>query len=155
MTTEVLQNRLPGFEMPKDRTIAWLTPPLLLQRLADKYGPFDYDPCPHPRPYGYDGLIAEWGQNNYVNPPFNYGKDGIVAWVRKAILENQKGKNVLIVWPMPTWFDLLVKAGCEIESIGEVDWVPSDGSKKKPMNWPITAFSLRAPPESTVAENVK
>lgn len=48
----------------------WLTPPELLARLSAEYGPFDFDPCPYPLPEGFDGLTCEWGQRNYVNPPF-------------------------------------------------------------------------------------
>ena len=43
---------------------------------------FDYDPCPHPRPKDYDGLVADWGKRNYVNPPF---VGGWMKWVHKGI----------------------------------------------------------------------
>ena len=137
------QNRIPGYDMPKEYEVAWLTPPLLMRTLEDRFGKFDFDPCPYPRPAGFDGLIADWGVNNYVNPPFKYGPNGLIAWVRKAIEESEKGKSTTLVWPMPTWFDLLVKADCKLLSLGPIKWLPSDGSKKKPMGWPVIAFTLQ------------
>ncbi len=61
----------------------WVTPPDLMQQLMTEFY-FDYDPCPHPRPEGFDGLTVEWGQCNWVNPPFT---GGVMAWVKKAIVE--------------------------------------------------------------------
>lgn len=77
----------------------WLTPPDLMQALEEEFG-FDFDPCPYPKPDDFDGLTAEWGQSNYVNPPFGTiihegKKKGPTAWVRKAIAEHQKGKRVV------------------------------------------------------------
>lgn len=73
----------------------WLTPPELMEALQAEFG-FDFDPCPYPQPRGFDGLMAEWGSSNYVNPPFK----GPTAWVRKAIAEHQKGKRVVFVFPI-------------------------------------------------------
>ncbi len=47
----------------------WLTPPQLYAELDAEFS-FDFDPCPHPVPPGFDGLTCEWGKSNYVNPPF-------------------------------------------------------------------------------------
>ncbi len=38
----------------------WLTPPELYAELDAEFG-FDFDPCPHPMPDGFDGLTCEWG----------------------------------------------------------------------------------------------
>ena len=80
----------------------WLTPwdaPEFVA-LKEEFGPFDFDPCPFPLPDGFDGLTCEWGQNNYVNPPFGSimhqgKKKGPTAWVRKSIEEWKKGKRDL------------------------------------------------------------
>jgi hypothetical protein len=69
----------------------WATPPDMMKELNDEFH-FDYDPCPHPRPEGYDGLEVEWGQRNYVNPPF---VGGVMKWVRKGIEEHKNGKLVV------------------------------------------------------------
>ena len=50
----------------------WLTPPALWRKLDAEFH-FDYDPCPYPLPKGCNALIGEWGQSNYVNPPFRQG----------------------------------------------------------------------------------
>src|SRR4051812_29946349 len=65
----------------------WLTPPDLYAALDAEFR-FDFDPCPHPIPEGFDGLTCEWGKSNYVNPPFGSiihegKKKGPTAWVRK------------------------------------------------------------------------
>ena len=79
----------------------WLTPSDLYSQLDAEFD-FDFDPCPYPLPKGFDGLTCEWGQSNYVNPPFGSimhegRKKGPTAWVRKAIEEHAKGKTVVLV----------------------------------------------------------
>ena len=68
----------------------WLTPTELYIDLNEEFQ-FDFDPCPHPLPEGFDGLTAEWGSSNYVNPPFgsilhNGRKKGMTAWARKGLI---------------------------------------------------------------------
>ncbi|GHV50328.1 hypothetical protein FACS1894216_02330 [Synergistales bacterium] len=46
-----------------------LTPPELYAELNSEFN-FDFDPCPYPRPMGYNSLVLPWGTSNYVNPPF-------------------------------------------------------------------------------------
>lgn len=105
----------------------WLTPPDLFAKLNAEFH-FDFDPCPYPLPEGFDGLTCEWGQSNYVNPPFGsilrfppstcqhetatkksrtcikcgaVGKKlGPTAWMRKAVEESRKGKTVVLVYPV-------------------------------------------------------
>src|SRR6185312_2397181 len=82
----------------------WLTPPDLFAQLMEEFR-FDFDPCPYPKPENFDGLTAEWGQSNYVNPPFGSimhdgKKKGPTAWARKAIEQNQQGKRVVLVYPI-------------------------------------------------------
>src|SRR5690606_36481813 len=50
----------------------WKTPPDLMASLNAEFA-FDFDPCPHPRPLGYDGLSVPWGKRNWCNPPFTGG----------------------------------------------------------------------------------
>lgn len=47
----------------------WLIPPQLLKTFQDEFN-FDFDPCPFPRPENFDGLEVDWGNSNWVNPPF-------------------------------------------------------------------------------------
>jgi hypothetical protein len=76
----------------------WLTPPDLYQKLDEEFG-FDFDPCPCPLPKDFNGLSTEWGQSNFVNPPFSkddvIGGAGATAFVRKAISEHQNGERDL------------------------------------------------------------
>jgi hypothetical protein len=64
----------------------WLTPPDLLNDLYARYE-ITFDPCPYPKPDDFDGLTCEWGESNYVNPPFGSiihegKKKGPTAWAR-------------------------------------------------------------------------
>ena len=131
----------------------WLTPPDVLERLAAEFGPFDFDPCPHPLPYGFDGLTCEWGQRNYVNPPFGSimhqgRKKGPTAWVRKALDEWRKGKLVVLVYPVDKWLLMLLKAIVgehgEVRNLGDVRWLATeDGSAGKGTGRHIACFVLR------------
>ena len=96
----------------------WITPPDLYQKLDAEFR-FDFDPCPYP--YKQDGIGIEWGQSNYVNPPFRvkdaHNGHGPTAFVRKAIEENKKGKTIVMLLNIDTstkWFAKLVEANAEI-----------------------------------------
>lgn len=154
----------------------WLTPPALMQEMQLEFG-FNFDPCPYPKPEEFDGLTCEWGTSNYVNPPFGSilvfpttncqhevatpksktcihcgrvgKKKGPTAWVRKAITEQEKGKDVVIVFPVDKWLLMLVKAGAEIRNLGDVKWVATeDGSEGKGTGRHIAQFVLRAKHET-------
>ena len=132
----------------KDGKHYWLTPPDLMKELQDEFG-FDYDPCPHPKPDDYDGLDAEWGDVNYVNPPFgcvmhNGKKVGATAWVRKAITEHEKGKTVVLVYPIDKWVHMLIEAGAEIRNLKDVKWCSiEDGKPGKGTGRWVAEFILR------------
>lgn len=126
----------------------WLTPPELMVQMQGEFN-FDFDPCPFPKPDDFDGLTCEWGKSSYVNPPFgsimhNGKKKGPTAWVRKAIAEQEKGKDVVIVFPVDKWLLMLVKAGAEIRNLGDVKWLATeDGSAGKGTGRHIAQFILR------------
>lgn len=123
----------------------WLTPPDLKAELQAEFS-FDYDPCPYPKPEGYNGLTAEWGQSSYVNPPFGSvivdgKKKGPTAWARKAIEESKKGKRVVLVYPIDKWILMLLAAGAEVRNLGDVKWCAiEDGSQGKGTGRHIAAF---------------
>jgi hypothetical protein len=115
----------------------FLAPPDLMASLHAEFN-FDFDACPHPR-NGFDGLTTEWGQSNYVNPPF---PAGVTAWVRKAIFEHHKGKRVVFVFPLDSWVLMLLAAGAKVRNLGErrhavEDNQPGNGSAR-----PIACFVL-------------
>ena len=132
----------------KDTKHYWLTPPELMKELDDEFR-FDHDACPFPKPENYDGLTSEWGKCTYVNPPFgsiihNGKKKGPTAWVRKAISENAKGKDVVFVFPTDKWIHYLINAGAELRSLGDVHWHSTeDNTKGKGIGRFIMMFILR------------
>ena len=137
----------------------WLTPGDLYAALNAEFD-FDFDPCPFPLPEGFDGLTCEWGRSNYVNPPFgsimHQGpndkrpyKKGPTAWVRKALEEWQKGKTVVLVYPIDKWVLMLIQAilgdEAEIRNLGDVKWCATeDGTQGKGTGRHIACFILRA-----------
>lgn len=130
----------------------WLVPPEIWTPLHEEFN-FDFDPCPFPLPEGFDGLTCEWGQRNWVNPPFGsivHGgkKKGPTAWMRKAILEQQKGKLSVIVYPVDKWVLMLLKATkSKVRNLGDVRWLATeDGSRGKGTGRHIAAFILEPDP---------
>ena len=126
----------------------WLTPPDLYAQLHTEFA-FDFDPCPYPLPVGFDGLTCEWGKSNYVNPPFGSiihdgKKKGPTAWVRKAIAEQNKGRLVVLVYPIDKWVLMLLSAiGTEVRNLGDVRWHSiEDGQPGKGTGRHIAAFIL-------------
>ena len=117
----------------KDGKHYWLTPPELYRQLNNEFA-FTFDPCPYPKPDNFDGLDAEWGDSNYVNPPFgvvmhNGKKKGATAWARKCIEESKKGKKVVMVYPIDKWVLMLLEAGAKVRNLRDVKWVATeDGS---------------------------
>lgn len=81
----------------------WATPPHVYQDL-DAFFSFDFDPCPFMHDMGWDGLSAEWGERNYVNPP--YSRSLKEAFVYKAIEESKKGKLCVMLLPVSTSTEL-------------------------------------------------
>ena len=129
----------------------WLTPPALYAELDAQYS-FDFDPCPFPKPEGFDGLTVEWGQSNYVNPPFGSimhegKKKGPTAWARKAIAEHAKGKRVVLVYPIDKWVLMLLAAGAAVRNLGDVRWhATEDGEPGRGTGRHVACFVLEPVP---------
>ena len=133
----------------------WLTPPELYEKLDSEFN-FDFDPCPYPKPDNFDGLTCEWGSSNYVNPPFGSiihqgpndkkpKKKGPTAWMRKSIEEANKGKLVVIVYPVDKWVLMMTEAcgSINIRNLGDVKWCAiEDGSAGKGTGRHIACFVL-------------
>ncbi len=85
----------------------WKTPKTLYKHLAAEFH-FDFDPCPSEP--DFDGLTIEWGRSNFVNPPYN----NIPAWCKKAQVEHEKGKTIVMLVPSRTdvgwWHDYAMQA---------------------------------------------
>jgi len=75
----------------------WTTPKDLYDKLNKEFK-FDFDPCPLNSTF--DGLSIEWGNSNFVNPP--YSKKLKELFVMKAIEESLKGKMCVLLLPVST-----------------------------------------------------
>ena len=85
----------------KDRNLEhkdhWKTPDDLYNKLNAEFN-FDFDPCPLHA--DFDGLSIEWGQRNFVNPP--YSRKLKEAFIIKAGEETDKGKMCVLLLPVST-----------------------------------------------------
>lgn len=126
----------------------WITPPELYAALDAEFG-FDFDPCPHPLPEGFDGLTCDWGKSNYVNPPFGSiihqgRKKGPTFWARRAVEMQQRGKSTVLVYPIDKWVLMLLAAGAEVRNLRDVRWLATeDGKPGKGTGRHIAQFILR------------
>ena len=129
----------------------WLTPPQLMQDLESEFK-FDFDAAPYPKPSDFDGLTSEWGKSTYVNPPFGSiiqdgKKKGPTAWARKAIIENKKGKRVVLVYPIDKWILMLLEAGAKVRNLKDVKWCAiEDGSPGEGIGRHVACFILEPKP---------
>ena len=126
----------------------WLTPTDVYNELDQEFN-FDFDPCPYPLPDGFDGLTNEWGKSSYCNPPFGSimhegKKKGPTAWARKAMAEQDKGKDVVMVYPIDKWILMLLQAGAEVRNLGDIKWLATeDSSPGKGTGRHIACFVLK------------
>lgn len=126
----------------------WLMPIKDMEPLQKEFN-FDFDPCPFPRPEGFDGLSIDWGKSNWVNPPFTgmakepgKRKIGPMAWARKAIAERERGNLSVLIFPIyqVRVISFLEDQGAEVRYIGKIRWVavedgtpnPADSSSIQP-----------------------
>jgi phage N-6-adenine-methyltransferase len=80
----------------------WATPKDFYDKLNSEFN-FDFDPCPFNLGEinsEKDGLLIEWGQSNFVNPP--YSRKLKEAFIKKAINESKKGKLCVMLLPVST-----------------------------------------------------
>jgi len=122
----------------KDGNHYWLTPPDLFEQLNLEFD-FDFDPCPFPKPEYFDGLKCDWGESNYVNPPFgsytdetDNKKKGPTAWANKAIKEFEKGKRVVFVYPIDKWVLKMLEAGAKVRNLKDVHWYSTEDGIRGP-----------------------
>ena len=85
----------------KDRNIKhsddWETPAYIYDELNKEFN-FNFDPCPLSSKI--DGLSIDWGERNFINPP--YSRVLKEAFVIKAIEESKKGKLCVMLLPVST-----------------------------------------------------
>lgn len=78
----------------------WATPKELYDKLNSEFN-FDFDPCPFQHNVDlWDGLKIQWGNSNYINPPYSRKlKEG---FINKALEESKKGKLCVMLLPVST-----------------------------------------------------
>jgi site-specific DNA-methyltransferase (adenine-specific) len=84
----------------------WRTPQRIYDELNKEFH-FDFDPCPN-NPH-FDGLEVEWGNSNFINPPYGRiivgkykGKSLQDLFVKRAFEESLKGKLSVLLIPVRT-----------------------------------------------------
>lgn len=120
----------------------WLTPPELYEKWNEEFH-FNYDPCPFPRPVNYDGIEEEWGSSTFCNPPFKARDGGGVKWIRKAGVERDKGKLVVLLLPVLQYTYELLSLQPEVRPIGRLGYLATDGSGERNNSTPSMLFILR------------
>lgn len=88
----------------------WKTPTDVFNKLNEEFN-FDFDPCPLRENPVFDGLKIDWGESNFVNPP--YGKE-LKHWIKKGYEESLKGNIVVMLIASRTdtnyWHEYITKA---------------------------------------------
>lgn len=123
-----------------DQRHYWLIPSDKYEELNKEFH-FDFDPCPFPRPEGFDGLTCEWGKSNWVNPPFTgmakepgKRKIGPMAWARKALLERAQGRLSVLIFPIyqVRVISFLEDQGAEVRYVGKIRWLSVEDNTPNP-----------------------
>lgn len=89
----------------------WETPKFIYDQAMEKGM---YDPCPLGGKK--DNLKNDWGESNFVNPPYSQ----LLKWIEKSIEQHKKNKFVLLLIPARTdtkAFKMLYEYGSEITFI--------------------------------------
>ena len=93
-----------------------------------------------------NGLIQDWSDNVcWCNPP--YGND-VRKWVKKAIIESEKGVTTVLLIPCKTntnwWHDLVIPKA-EVRFLrGRVKFIKDSIQTKQALPWPLAFVIYRA-----------
>jgi hypothetical protein len=116
----------------------WATPKDLYD-LLDAEFEFDFDPCPFNHDVSeWDGLVADWGKRNFVNPP--YSRTLKEAFVKRAISESGNGNLCVMLLPVSTstklFHDHILPNNTEIRFLrGRIPFIGIN-TKGEYVNWP-------------------
>ncbi len=114
----------------------WGTP----KNIMDNYQGY-FDPCPYK--YKDDGLLIEWKEYNFVNPPFSKLKE----FSKKIYEEAKKNKKIVLLIPARTdtkyFHNYLLPLNPKIEFIkGRLKYIDLDNTAKKPLSAPFPSLLL-------------
>jgi hypothetical protein len=123
-----------------DHSDDWETPKYFYKELNKEFS-FDFDPCPLEQeitPYT-DGLIIDWGQRNFINPPYSQKlKEG---FVKRAVNDFSDRMNVFLI-PVSTstilFHDWILPNKSEIRFIRRRIPFIGINSKGYYVNWHLT-----------------
>ena len=104
------------------------TPAALLKKLHDRYL-FDFDPCPiEPM---QDAMLIEWGNMNYINPPFKHAQAFVAKAIEQAIQLNKKSVFLIPVPLTSGWFSNALSTNCIQKIIFLRSGIKFDGYKNR------------------------
>jgi len=122
------------FETPKD----------ILDCLKKEFlneGEEFFDPCPYNgrnlaiENDSKNGLLIDWNQKNFINPPYNETK----KWIIKGVEEFKKGKTcIFLIVSRPStnyWNDFIITYASEIRHFTK--FIKFNKNAKKPLPLPI------------------
>lgn len=135
------QQQLTGSLIPTKKRY-WVTPPKLLRELEAEFGRL-FDPCPNPRPPGFDGIKAKWESPAYCNPPFGAGTKP-ARWTKKCIAEAAQGKTV--IYTIPCFLDRELARAHEVGAVlrpwGRVRWLDLLTGEENPRPGPFMFLAV-------------
>ena len=92
----------------------WTTPKDFYDKLNQEFH-FNYDPCPVN--YTKDGLTTDWGERNFINPPYSDWQ----KWVKKGFEEFKKGRLCVFLLPSRTdtkaFHEIILANGFEVRFV--------------------------------------
>ncbi len=67
----------------------------------------------------------------------------LIETARKAIEEHEKGKKIVLVYPIDKWILMLLKAGAKVTNLGDIKWLATeDNTEGKGTGRHIACFVL-------------
>lgn len=132
----------------------WRTPQEIYDGLNKEFN-FDFDPCPN-KP-NFNGLEIEWGNSNFINPPYKTKIQD--AFVKKAFEESKKGKICVLLIPVRTaskrWQNFILN-----NPFAEIRFMPkrfkfSSSSNSAPFDSAVIIFHSQVNSEKKESEGEK
>ena len=112
---------------------------------------FTFDPCPLGGESIFDGLEIDWGECNYVNPPFSKVK----KWLKKGVTEMKKGKKSVFLLTLRThtkyWRKHIIPFASEIRILNS-SLTFQNFQRKFPMSLVLVVFDPNKQPKQQIVK---